>query len=52
MEQYILIGGKYELQLKASEGTIKSVAVKGFHIPIKAIFDEQENLKALQNLLQ
>jgi len=52
VEQYLLVKGKYELQLKASEGTISSFAVKDFHIPIIAIFNEQENIKTLQKLLQ
>jgi len=52
LEQYILKNGSYELNLKASEGRVTSVAVKGFKIPIKAIFDEQENLKTLRKLLQ
>ena len=39
VEQYILQTGSYELRLKSAEGTIESSAVKGFKIPIGAIFD-------------
>lgn len=48
LEQYILKDGSYQLQLKSSEGHVKSITVTGFEIPIKAIFDEQENLAVLQ----
>ncbi|MEK7256303.1 MAG: Uma2 family endonuclease [Bacteroidota bacterium] len=51
VEQYVLENGKYRLVLKASEGTIRSVAVEGFVIPIQAIFDEEANLAALRNIL-
>lgn len=52
VEQYKLVRGQYELIFKASEGTIKSFTVKGFEIPIEAIFDEKANLMALRNLLK
>lgn len=53
IEQYHLDKkGKYELILKASEGTITSKAIEGFQIPIKAIFNETESMLALANLLQ
>lgn len=52
VEQYKLVRGQYELIFKASEGTIKSFMVKGFEIPIAAIFDEKANLKALRDLLK
>lgn len=51
VEQYILKEGEYELQLKASDGHIQSVAVKGFRIPIRAIFDEELSMKTLRELL-
>jgi len=52
VEQYKLVRGQYELIFKASEGTIKSFSIKGFEIPIEAIFDEKANLKALRDLLR
>ncbi len=50
LEQYHMVSGKYELILKAQTGNVKSFAVEGFQIPIRAIFDDAENLKAIQNL--
>jgi len=51
VEQYILKKGKYELALKAKDGKIRSETVQGFVIPIRAIFDKLENLKALRAML-
>ena len=51
VEQYVLQNEQYELLLKAKDGVIESVAVKKFKIPIRAIFDETENLKALAELI-
>jgi Uma2 family endonuclease len=50
LEQYHLIDNKYELVPSSDTGEVKSFAVEGFQIPIRAIFDDMENLKALQNL--
>lgn len=50
LEQYHLFGEEYELILKSAVGDVKSFAVEGFQIPIRAIFDETENLKAIQSL--
>ncbi len=49
LEQYHLEGDEYKLILKSGNGTVTSFAVKGFQIPIQAIFNEAENLKVLQN---
>lgn len=51
VEQYALKGGEYELLIKADNGTLRSVVIAGFTIPIRAIFDEAINLTALQTLL-
>ena len=51
VEQYILQDEKYELRIKSDSGEIHSVAVPGFTIPIRAIFDEQINLATLRTLL-
>lgn len=51
VEQYRLKEGEYELVLKSGNGVITSEAIEGFSIPILAIFDEAENLKALSQLL-
>ncbi len=53
IEQYRLSeNGSYELILKAGSGIIESKAIKGFSIPIEAIFDEDKNLEAVENLLK
>ena len=52
VEQYVLENGKYHLLLKSGEGTIRSRVVEGFAIPIRAIFDEAENLAALREMLK
>jgi Uma2 family endonuclease len=51
IEQYLLAGKQYHLEFKGREGEIESRVVKGFRIPVKAIFDEAENLAALQKLV-
>ena len=52
VEQYRLIHGEYELILKSKEGMIDCKAVDGFHIPIRAIFDAKENLKAMAQIMK
>lgn len=51
VEQYFLQNESYELLLKAKNGTIESVALPKFKIPVRAIFDETENLAALTELI-
>jgi len=51
VEQYLLQSEEYELLLKAKDGEIESIAIEGFRIPIRAIFDEAENLAALRTLI-
>jgi len=51
IEQYFLRDEQYELLLKAKDGAIESVVLPEFKIPIRAIFDEMENLKALAELI-
>jgi hypothetical protein len=41
----------YVLQLKSGSGSVLSLSVKGFEIPIRAIFDAKENLNALRQIL-
>lgn len=48
LEQYVLDNGEYKLLIKSKDGMVESLAVDGFTIPVRAIFDEAENLKALQ----
>lgn len=51
LEQYHLKEGKYELILKSGTGTVTSVVVAGFQIPVQAIFNEAENQKILRSFL-
>lgn len=51
IEQYILTNEVYELNLKSDNGLIKSVAIEGFEIPVKAVFDSETNLNVLKNIL-
>ncbi|MEE4355532.1 MAG: Uma2 family endonuclease [Desulfococcaceae bacterium] len=51
VEQYILENETYTLRVKMDSGTVKSQAVQGFDIPVRALFDEEENLAALKSLL-
>lgn len=50
VEQYHLVGKEYFLVQKSSNGMIESFVIEGFKIPIIAIFDESENIKATQSL--
>ena len=52
IEQYVLNKeDKYNLKLKIDNGTIESVAIKGFKIPVAALFDEQVNFETLKGIL-
>jgi len=51
VEQYVLDGDRYGLRLKVQDGTLTSVAVPGFVVAVRAIFDEQANLAALRAVL-
>lgn len=52
VEQFVLGENKdYTLQLKSNSGKIKSVAIKGFEIPIEAIFNKKTNLEVLKKLM-
>jgi Uma2 family endonuclease len=51
LEQYLLDGESYTLAIKAGDGTVTSLAVTDFTIPVRALFDEAENLAALERLV-
>ena len=51
IEQYFLQNEQYELLLKSNSGEITGVVLPDFNIPIRAVFDESENLSALKKLL-
>ncbi len=50
LEQYLLRNGEYALALKSGSGDVESAIVRGFRIPIRAIFDDAENLRVLRAL--
>lgn len=52
VEQYVKRPEGYHLKVKAASGELVSEAVPGFVLPVKAIFDESENLRALETLLK
>lgn len=52
VEQYVRRSGSYHMRIKAASGELISEAVPGFIIPVKAIFDEAENLRTLELLLK
>lgn len=51
LEQYILEDGKYRLRMKSGSGTLASVAVDGFSVPLEAFFESSANTGALRVLL-
>ncbi|MCI0394348.1 MAG: Uma2 family endonuclease [Chloroflexi bacterium] len=51
IEQYELDEDHFELLLKVNSGILASMAVEGFAIPVRAVFDEAENRRALQAIV-
>jgi Uma2 family endonuclease len=51
VEQYVLQEGAYTLVTKSKTGIIESAVLKGFMIPVRAIFDPSEHVVALQAIL-
>jgi Uma2 family endonuclease len=51
IEQFALAGEQYRLGGKSSAGLIRSTAIRGFQIPVAAIFDDAQNLAELRRLL-
>jgi Uma2 family endonuclease len=52
LEQYCLAeNGEYELNLKAKEGIVKSIAIPNFNLSINALFDDQDIANELQKLM-
>ncbi len=53
VEQYWLDGDEevFHLHVKLEEGDLKSRIVAGLVIPVRAMFDSEENLKALRKIL-
>jgi Uma2 family endonuclease len=52
VEQYILDEKKFDLKLKAGDGHIESLAIKGFKIAIRSIFDKSENMIELKRIME
>jgi len=52
IEKYVLESGVYELSLKVRTGMIHSDVTDGFKVPVRAVFDGDENLAALRKILQ
>lgn len=52
IEQYILGDEAYQLRFKADTGIVRSIAVEGLIVPVRAIFDEAERLLAVREILQ
>ena len=51
VEQYVLDGRHYRLRVKVMDGMITSAIVPNFEIPVRAIFDPQENVAALRKMI-
>jgi Uma2 family endonuclease len=51
VEQYVLAAGGYNLRVKSSSGRLQSDVIAGFEADIEAFFDEQKNLRALQEVI-
>jgi Uma2 family endonuclease len=47
VEQYLLQEGEYVLKATLVKGSLESMVIKGFQIPVRAIFDREAQLKAL-----
>ena len=50
IEQYILQKGKFVLSVKAKTGEINCNTLKGFSIPIVAIFDERKRIEFVKTI--
>jgi Uma2 family endonuclease len=52
VEQYLLSGDQYEPGFKGRAGKIRSRAIRGMEISVRAIFDAKENLRAIAEILR
>ncbi len=53
VEQYVSDDSEpYALRMKSSTGMLVSVAVEGFTVPVRALFDDEANVAALRDLLR
>ncbi|MGB3848331.1 MAG: Uma2 family endonuclease [Tunicatimonas sp.] len=51
IEQYLLANGSYELRLKAGDGSLRSQAVPGFTISVRAVFNQALNLAEIRKII-
>lgn len=51
IEQYGLSGDHYDLVVKALRGPIESIAVRGFQIPVRSVFERTEHLEAMRRIV-
>jgi Uma2 family endonuclease len=51
IEQYVRTRGRYRLLGRLEKGLIRSRAVRGFKMPVRAAFDEAENLAFIRKLM-
>ncbi|MEO1412083.1 MAG: Uma2 family endonuclease [Bacteroidota bacterium] len=51
VEQYLLRDGNYNLHRKVADGELNSQVVRGFTIPVRAIFEASANIQALAQIL-
>jgi len=51
IEQYTLRDKDYHLHVKTDTGTVRSTVIKGFAIPVRAVFDEAQKIAAVRDIL-
>ena len=51
VEQYVLEDEAYALRMKSANGRLAAVAVEGFEVDVRALFDTDANLAALRAIL-
>jgi Uma2 family endonuclease len=51
IEQYLLGNTGYQLEFKGNNGIVTSKAIKGFAVDTRAVFDKEENMKAIRQLM-
>ena len=51
IEQYTLRDKDYHLHVKTDTGTVRSTAIEGFAVPVRAVFDEAQKIAAVRDIL-
>ena len=51
IEQSVLEGDRYRLATRQRDGEVRSTAIAGCVLPVRALFDDAENLAALRTIL-